>query len=200
MVLTEQLLKLTAVLILPRGNTPAAPNSRGEVLLAARLLTSGFNGTWGRPTNWVRSKSGITTILAATQRGIRQLDIYVSNVVSPGDPEVPGPGNGDNWTHWATDAILLNGPGTGGYTGFDLETVVGSSLPTSDIRYVRFEVDSTFRSDGINLGGGTGDDITVAALAQIEFYSVPEPNSYALMALGVGGLFAVRRFRTTRRS
>lgn len=122
--------------------------------------------------------------------GIRQVDIYVSNAAAPGDPEGAGSGN---WTLWAETAILDPGPGSAGYTGFDLETAVGSSLPSSDIRFIRFEVDSTFRSDLINLGGGTGDGENVAGLAQIEFYQVPEPSSLAL--LGLGGLCMIKRRR-----
>lgn len=121
--------------------------------------------------------------------GIRQVDIYVSNDAAPGDPEAGG-----TWTLWAENAILDPGTGAAGYTGFDLETVVGSSLPGGPIRFVRFEVDSTFRSDAIDLGGGTGDNANVAGLAQIEFYQVPEPGSLALLGLG-GLLIASRRRR-----
>ena len=125
--------------------------------------------------------------------GIRQVDIYVSNVAAPGDPEGAGAAN---WTLWANNAILTPGTGSGGYTGFDLETVVGSSLPASDIRYVRFEVDSTFRSDGIDVGGGLLDGANVAGLAQIEFFEadeIPEPSA-ALFA-GLGALLFLRRRR-----
>lgn len=125
--------------------------------------------------------------------GVRQVDIYLSNVAVPGEPEGAG---ASNWTLWAENAILLAGPGTAGYTGFDLETVVGSSLPTSDIRFVRFEVDSTFRSDQIDVGGGTLDGANVAGLAQIEFFeadAVPEPASLAMGLMGVTMIAARRR-------
>ena len=131
--------------------------------------------------------------------GIRQVDIYISNVANPGDPEIAGAGNGDNWTLWASDAILTPGPGSAGYTGFDLATVALTetfALNTVSTRYVRFEVDSTFRSDAINLGGGTGDTTNVAALAQIEFYqadAVPEPSSALLGCLGMLALLRRRR-------
>lgn len=114
--------------------------------------------------------------------GIRQVDIYVSNVTSPGDPEGAGAAN---WTLWAANAIFPNAPGLVTYTGFDLETVVGSSLPNSDIRYVRFEVDTTFASEGINLGANTALGGMNASLSQIEFYeAIPEPASLALLGLG----------------
>lgn len=128
--------------------------------------------------------------------GIRQVDIYISNVTNPGNPEIAGPGNGDNWTLWAGNAILTPGPGSAGYAGFDLATTVsteGFSLNTASTRYIRFAVDSTFRSDGINLGGGTGDDVDVAALAQIEFYQVPEPSAALLGSLGILALLRRRR-------
>ncbi len=131
--------------------------------------------------------------------GIRQVDIYISNIVNPGDPEIAGAGNGDNWTLWADNAILSAGPGTSGYAGFDLATVVLSetfALNTVSARYIRFEVDSSFRSDGINLGGGTSDDVDVAALAQIEFYEfdgIPEPSAALLGSLGLLVLLRRRR-------
>lgn len=124
--------------------------------------------------------------------GVRQVDIYVSNALTPpGDPEGAGSAN---WTLWAEDAILNPGTGSGGYTGFDLENIVGASLPTSDIRYVRFEVDSTFRSDGIDVGGGLLDGANVAGLAQIEFYEVvPETSSAIVAILGAFAMLHRRR-------
>lgn len=123
--------------------------------------------------------------------GIHTVDIYLSNAAVPGDPEIAGVGNGDNWTHWAVDAILTSAPGTAGYTGFDLETVVGSALPAGEFRFVRFEVDSTHRMEGQTL---SGSDSNNASLSQIEFFAVPEPGSLALLGLG-GVLVASRRRR-----
>lgn len=127
--------------------------------------------------------------------GIRTLDIYLSNVATPGDPEIAGAGNADNWTHWAVNATLLAAPGTAGYTGFDLETVVGSSLPAGEFRFVRFEVNSTFIGDGINVGGGTlgGQN---ASLSQIEFFQadgIPEPSAVLLGSIGMLALLRRRR-------
>lgn len=125
--------------------------------------------------------------------GIRTLDIYLSNVAVPGDPEGAGAAN---WTHWAVNATLPVATALASYTGFDLETVVGSSLPAGAFRFVRFEVNSTFIGDGINVGGGTlgGQN---ASLSQIEFFElVPEPASLTLM--GLGGLLILTRRRAAR--
>lgn len=128
---------------------------------------------------------------ARYESGIRTLDIYLSNVAVPGDPEGAG---ALNWTHWAVNATLPGAPGTSGYTGFDLETVVGSVLPASEFRFVRFEVNSTFIGDGIDLPGGGNLGGQNAGLSQIEFFEVvPEPGSLAL--LSIGGLLIARRRR-----
>ena len=127
--------------------------------------------------------------------GIRQVDIYVSNEAAPGDPEGAGAAN---WTLWAADAIFTVGAGNASYTGFDLATVVTTeafALNSVSTRFVRFEVDSTFIGDEINVGGGTlgGQN---ASLTQIEFFEgapIPEPGSLAL--LGLGGLLVASRRR-----
>ena len=127
--------------------------------------------------------------------GIRQVDIWISNVVTPGDPEGAGAAN---WTLWAENAILDAAPGTTGYTGFDLATVVTNeigALSSFSTRYIRFGVDSTFKTDGVSLGGGTLDGDEVVGLAQIEFYAVPEPSTTLLGGLGMLMLLLPRRRR-----
>ncbi len=131
--------------------------------------------------------------------GIRRVDIFFSNVASPGDPEIAGVGNGDNWTHWTGGEVILPAaPGEPAYTGFDLETTVGSTLPTGEFRFVRFEVNSTFVGDGITLptndrgvNGSNGGD--QASFGQIEFYQVPEPSTALLGAFGFLALLRRRR-------
>lgn len=161
-------------------------------------------------TQWIQWDLGASYQLSSIQvwnfndaarraAGIRQVDIYISNVASPGDPEGAGSAN---WTLWAANAILTPGTGLAGYTGFDLASVVTTEafdLSTVNTRYVRFEVDSTFRSDGIDLnaldgnGAGVNDSTGVSALAQIEFYQVPEPSITLLFGLGVMLLLSRRR-------
>ena len=125
------------------------------------------------------------------ESGIRTVDIYISNVANPGDPEGSGAAN---WSLWGDNVTLLGAPGAGGYTGFDLATAVGGgefALDSVLTRYVRFEVNSTFIGDGIDLPGGGNLGGQNASLSQIEFFAVPEP-SVALLS-GLGALLLLRR-------
>lgn len=117
--------------------------------------------------------------------GINQLDIWVSSLASPGDPE---DGGAADWTLLGADVNFSKAPGAAGYTGFDLETVTGVSLPGTSVRWVRFEADSNhwdgggFGNDGSQLGPNQ------VALSEIQFYEVvPEPSAFALLA-GMFGL------------
>ena len=120
--------------------------------------------------------------------GIKGVDIYVSGAVAPGDPEGAGAAN---WTLWAQDATFSAGSGLATYTGFDLATEVGQALPASEIRWVRFEVDSI-------IGTPTQNYSSNAGLAEIQFdgtvAAIPEPGSLLLLGLG-GGLTLLRRRR-----
>jgi hypothetical protein len=122
--------------------------------------------------------------------GINQLDIWVSSLASPGDPEG---GDAADWTLLGEDVNLSKAPGANGYTGVDLETDTGISLPGSSVRWVRFEADSNHWD-----GGGFGNDGSLfsknaVALSEIQFTAVPEPASLALM--GLGGLMLLPRRR-----
>jgi len=117
--------------------------------------------------------------------GINQLDIYFSSALTdPGDPEGAGAGN---WTLWKEDAIFTIATGANDYTGFDMatDTGVNTALPTTAVRWVRFEVDSVF-SDNATYPGSVG-------LAEIQFTAVPEPSTTAL--LGLAGLSLILRRR-----
>ena len=90
--------------------------------------------------------------------GIKQLDIYVSDVFSAGDPEGAGAAN---WTKIA-DNVTFAAAGTPN-VGFDLETQTGISLPAIAVRHVRFEIDTN------------QDDATTGyvGLAEVQFSPPP---------------------------
>ena len=102
-----------------------------------------------------------------TEHGIAQMDVEVSL-------------NGTDWTEVLTDQTLTEAPGLSTYTG---ETV---ALSATNIRYVRFQVDSAF-----GRGGLTGSVGFQAGLSEVRF--VPEPATMSL--LGIGGLLALVRRR-----
>lgn len=106
--------------------------------------------------------------------GTRLLDIYVSNVATPGDPEGAGAAN---WTQLTGSEVTFpEADNTGGYTGFDLETQLGTTLPTSPIQFVRFELNGSYGSD---------PDGSYTGIAEIQFFAIPEPASMALLGAGL---------------
>ena len=116
-----------------------------------------------------------------TAKGISQLDIYVSSAASPGDPEGAG---ATNWTLLQANAAFTQAPGVNTYTGFDLATEIGAALPSTPIRWVRFEVDSQFSAAGTDYVG----------LAEIQFTGVSVPVPTAMPAgLSLLALMAMRR-------
>ncbi len=132
---------------------------------------SASNGT--EDEEWIQWDLGDTYILdsihvwnyndsARFDAGINQVDIYVSLLDSPGDPEGAGAGN---WTQIGSDVNLPKAPGLSSYTGFDLKATTGITFPTAPVRWVRFEVDTT-HWDGSAPGNQLPD---AAALAEIQF-------------------------------
>lgn len=167
---------------------------------------SGTQTSWMNSANnndvsdeWIQWDLGASYILDSIQvwnyndssrfdSGVKNLDIYVSNTLTPGDPEGAGVGN---WTKIGDNVTLSKAPGAAGYTGVDLETDTGISIPLTDVRYVRFEINST-HWDGTNPGAGLGEH--QAGIGEIQFFEgVPEPGSLAL--LGLGGLLVASRRR-----
>ncbi len=156
---------------------------------------SGGNSEWYTSNgitpaeSWISFDLGATVVLDSihvwnavqyTGFGIDQLDIYVSTLASPGDPE--GAGAGD-WTQIGTDVNFAVGSATS--TGFDLETQTGISLPTTAVRHVAFYSDTQH-------GGGNN----YLGLAEVQFFeadAVPEPSAVLLGGLGVLALLRRRR-------
>jgi len=138
-------------------------------------VTTGVHGSGGNsewytnngqsPANsWISFDLGSSVVLDsvrvwnATQYpgyGIAQLDIYVSTLASPGDPE--GAGSGD-WTQIGTNVLFTTGAAPN--YGFDLETQTGISLPTTAVRHVRFASDT-------QIGGGSN----YLGLAEVQFFA-----------------------------
>jgi len=131
--------------------------------------------------------------------GIWQTDIWVSSLTSPGDPEGAG---ASNWTRIGTGSEFPVAPFTGtqttsdGYTGFDLETEVGNILPSTAVRFVRFEIISKWAENpDSNATNQFGRQTDFPGLSEIQFTAVPEPSSFALIAgfLGLTWIMLRRR-------
>ncbi|MBI1368762.1 MAG: hypothetical protein GC162_08940 [Planctomycetes bacterium] len=116
-----------------------------------------------------------------TANGINQVDIYISSVASPGDPEGAGAAN---WTVLKANAVLAKASGLNTYTGFDLATQIGVALPNTAIRWVRFEVDTAFT------GRNTSFDV---GLSEIRFIAVIPAPAALPAGLGLLGLVLWRR-------
>lgn len=88
---------------------------------------------------------------------LRSADIYFSNAAIPG-----GTGSG-NWTRLGGASLELPDPGSPN-TGFDLATATGTTLPSTEVRHIRFEANS-------NWSGGNG-----VALSEIQFSAGAAPE------------------------
>jgi hypothetical protein len=121
------------------------------------------------------------TIGNVSVNGINQLDIYVSSVANPGDPEGAGAAN---WTLLGANVNFAQAPGVNTYTGFDLATQTGATLPGGGFRWMRFEIDSAFDdSNQFEVG-----------LSEVQFTAVPEPSS-GILLLGLATVALARRRR-----
>ncbi|MCH7226808.1 PEP-CTERM sorting domain-containing protein [Haloferula sp. A504] len=148
------------------------------------------NSTVARADTWIAFDLGAGYVLDSIQVwnanryidwGINQLDVYVSTIALPGDPEGAGAAN---WTQIGTNVNFAQTPTQrAADTGFDFETQTGINLPTTAVRHIRFEVDSAFD------GNATG----YVGLNEVQFTAVPEPSAVLLGGLGLLGLLRRRR-------
>ena len=99
-----------------------------------------------------------------TAMSVNEVDIYYSNVATPGDPEGAGSAN---WKKLSGASV--NFPqATASDTGFDLETATATTFPTTPIRFLRFELNT-----GYNGTGYTG-------ISEIQFFALPTGSMFSI--------------------
>lgn len=83
--------------------------------------------------------------------GVRSVDVYVSDVPFPGDPEGA---QASNWTRLGDGPIELpQAPQADtANTGFDLATAAGVAIPDQPVRYLRFEVNTSWKEGKHHVG------------------------------------------------
>jgi len=183
------------------GGWVATNTINGSGLNTSTGVTSGDNSSsnmWVTPngndptTQWIEWNLGDSYVLdsihvwnaafsAANTMSIKGVDIYFSNVAAPGDPEA---GGAANWTKLGGSTATLTLPMAtfGANSGFDLETATTTALPTTAVRWVRFELNSRY-------GSATG----YTGISEIQFFAIPEPSSALLGAFGFLALLRRRR-------
>lgn len=104
-------------------------------------------------THWIQWDLGASYILdsihvwnlnnsGSTTGGVRAVDIYYSNTPYPGDPEGDGT---TNWTRLGGKTLELpQAPDGSPNLGFDLATATSTSLPATEVRYIRFELNTNW--------------------------------------------------------
>jgi autotransporter-associated beta strand protein len=170
----------TAAAIIPGSKITASASNYGESSHPFRTidgsgLSTGVHGVvrntaWygGNDSNhWIQWDLGASYTLDSIQvwnykdlpwiASARSVDIYFSNVAIPGDPEGIGAGN---WTRLGGTSVELPDAPASNNTGFNLAAATGTTLPSTEVRYIRFELNTNW---GANSTG----------LAEIQFTAKP---------------------------
>jgi hypothetical protein len=87
---------------------------------------------------------------------LRSVDVYYSNTA------IPGAVDSGNWTRLGGASVELPAAGSPN-TGFDLATATSTTLPATEVRFIRFEANSTW--------GGSG-----VGISEIQFSAGPAPE------------------------
>jgi len=160
--------------------------------------TQWYTGNASSATSWIAFDLGASVVLDSIhvwngnaggldRLGMGTVDIYVSTMLTPGNPEdASGNFNSANWTKLTENVLFLRAP-TSNNTGFDLETQTGITLPGTAVRHVSFASDKNFETGVTNYVG----------LSEVQFFeaaAIPEPNVAALLG-GLGMLTLLRRRR-----
>jgi hypothetical protein len=79
-----------------------------------------------------------------TGASVRSVDVYFSNIEFPGDPEAEGAAN---WTRLGGASLEFPQAPASNNIGFDLATATSTTLPTTDVRHIRFELNSNWNGN-----------------------------------------------------
>jgi hypothetical protein len=162
-------------------------------------LSGGEHGTTGSwqtnfkdPTyQWIQWDLGASYMLdtihvwnLSGNGSIRSVDIFFSNLPNPG-----GAGAA-NWTRLGAGSVELP-QAVSPNTGFDLATATSTNLPASEVRFVRFEINTNYQGDAFRTGLSeiqftakpNGPDLTAPTLASSDIVDDAAGGSVATNTL-----------------
>lgn len=167
--------KITATASVHAGSTTAMP----FMTIDGSGLSGGVHGTglsikWNTPgsdivNQWIQWDLGASYTLDSIHvwpykdqfvSSMKSVDIYFSNAPIPGDPEGVGAGN---WTKLGGASVQLPEAPDSPNTGFDLETATSTTLPDTEVRFIRFELNTNWEESTSYRTG----------LAEIQFTAMP---------------------------